>query len=99
MKVFYDSCKCLDKLIVLDKVRPFTHSFDTSNIFDDIEVGTLCLVNKTVEDNGQWEDNVGWISNIEVKDELYPINYCPICGRKIEYKELSEEAVYRLTKK
>ena len=98
MKAYFDNCKCLERLILIGKVRPFTHNYDLSNYAEEVEVGTLCWVNQKIEDNGDYE-NYTWVSNIEINDELYPINYCPICGKEIKYKVLSDEFVHRLTKK
>ena len=97
MKMFYNNCECLEKLMYYGKVKPFTHNYDLSIMSDEPEVGTLCLVNNVVENIGHMENNK-WVVKKEVKEELFPINYCPICGKEIMYKTLSDDMIHRLTK-
>ena len=88
MLVNYDNCKCMEMLLLINKVKPYTRNYDLSNYAREVEEGTLCFVSKKIEDNGYYDD-INWIQNIEIKYELYPINNCPICGRQIKYKELT----------
>ena len=84
MKDTINNCKCLNELILIGKILPYTKEYDLSLYANqDIEEGTLCFVNDIVEDIE------------EVKKELYPIEYCPICGKQIEYKK---EMRLRMTK-
>ena len=88
MKEAIDLCRCLQKMLILRKVTPYDNSKE-SLFSDSVEEGTLCISNTTVSDNGYYE-GINWIYNIEVEEELYPIYYCPICGKRIEYKKVQQ---------
>ena len=95
MKDIKNTCECLKKLMTLYKVLPYVSGIDTINYnYDEVEDGTLCLVSKDVVDNGEWDENFTWISDFEYNYELIPIEYCPICGKKIKYNKVKS-----LTKK
>lgn len=84
MKVANELCHCLERLKEMNKVMqhvpPYTRLAD--GFYAD--EGELCLVNDLVEDNGYY-DGFEWISNIQTYKELYPISYCPFCGKEIKY--------------
>ena len=84
MKVANNLCKCLEKLKDINKVM--AHVPPYTKIADGFmaEEGELCIVNDVIEDNGYYDD-YNWVSYIESYKELYPINFCPICGKEIEY--------------
>ena len=88
-----DLCECMEELIergkVMQHVPPYTQ-LSEGVIADD---GELCMVNDVVEDLGYY-DEYTWVSNINAYKELYPIKYCPICGKEIKYKKYNS-----LTKK
>ncbi len=81
-----DLCKCMEDLIAKGKISqhvpPYTHLAD-GTIAED---GELCMVNHVAEDYGYY-DEYQWVSNIVSYIELYPIKYCPICGKQIVYKK------------
>lgn len=85
-------CDCLQKLSLINKIKKY-ESVNLSNyISREVEEGELCLVFDRLVDIGNYDDNFNWNSFFVNEEELYPIEYCPICGKKIEYrKELKLE--------
>ncbi len=89
MKDAINNCKCINELMLIGNILPYKKGYNLSLYANqDVEEGTLCLANDVVEDT---YFNI----NKEVIKELYPIEYCPICGKKIEYRK---EKVLRITK-
>lgn len=84
-----EKCKCIEKLMNLGKIQYYCPPYNTINYnYEEVDEGTLCLVNNQVYDNGTYDDNFNWISYIDIVGDLIPIEYCPICGKKIEYKKI-----------
>ena len=86
-----NNCDCLTKLKLIGKVVPYEPIIfdDTLSYYaDEVEEGTLCIANNRCEDNGYYDQDGNYISNIEITKDLYPINYCPVCGKKIEYRKV-----------
>ncbi|NLC47776.1 MAG: hypothetical protein GX758_00245 [Tenericutes bacterium] len=76
-------CSCMLKLLYLRKIKKYNSFVDRiSNYSDIVEEGQLCLVSETIIDEGDIDFNGEWNSNFVVVEELYPIKYCPICGKK-----------------
>ena len=81
-----DECECLKALRTYYLVDSYNPEYDKIKITcygpqKPVEEGTLCLVEHIQHDFARWE-------------EYIPIEYCPICGKKIEYKKVEQ-----LTKK
>ena len=94
MLVKDELCECMEELLYLGKVKQYCPPYNVmAEGFEDTEEGQLCLCTQIAEDIGYYRE-LEWISVINLYDELYPISYCPICGKKIEYKKIPE-----LTKK
>lgn len=87
MKEATNTCECIAKLMLIERILPYNRKQESYYFSKNIEEGTLCIVSNNVRDNGYYDAN-NWISNIEIETDYYPINYCPICGQKIEYKEV-----------
>ena len=100
MKEIESTCQCLDKLMAIGMVERYFKPTDSyfpsikerdveifgEYVSEDIEEGQMCLVYRDIEDDGYYLDYT-WISNIKIFKELHPIEFCPICGKKIEYKK------------
>ena len=87
-------CECMKNLMAIGHIKPYCPPYNyMAEGFEDVEEGQLCMANQIAEDLGHYND-YEWVSMIEMYDELYPINFCPICGKKIEYIKYPE-----LTKK
>jgi len=84
----YKNCDCIDKLIKLGIVKPYNSKSDYLPLEYNAKEGQLCLINSVVEDYGYYDDYT-WINDIKVYQELIPIDYCPVCGKKLEYKMIS----------
>lgn len=84
-----EKCNCISKLMNLGIVQYYCPPYNViDNNYEEVDEGTLCLVQNEMNDNGTWNDNYEWISSIELINNLIPIEYCPICGKKIEYKKI-----------
>ena len=80
-----NNCECLERLLLIGQLKPYNEYSEASNYYnDDVEKGTLCLIQTKVT---YWATDVS-MNDMNVEDYLYPINYCPICGKKIEYKKI-----------
>lgn len=56
--------------------------------YDKVEEGTICLSTNVYEDNGYYE-GFDWVANVMCYKELYPIEFCPICGKEIKYARVN----------
>ena len=82
-------CPCIISLMKDGKVSEYCPPYnEVAPQFNDVEEGQLCLAYDIVVDDGGYEDFM-WLSDIRVYRELYPIEYCPVCGQKIEYKHIN----------
>lgn len=89
MKEANDLCSCLEKMRLNGRLVPYSKKLNfTVYNSSGLEEGTLCLINNIIRDNGYYE-KYEWKSNFEMEIEAYPINYCPICGKEIEYKQMN----------
>ena len=90
MKESIENCKCIEKLMIIGKVEPYSGYTELSNYApEDVELGTLCFAQDVVRDDGEW-DGYQWVANITINRELFPINYCPIYGKEIKYQKIKE---------
>lgn len=85
---FTNLCSCMSKLLVIDFVREYREGFILSNFADGVHEGQLCLVNDEIVDEGDFDQDGLYQINFQVKKTLYPIEYCPCCGKRIEYKPI-----------
>lgn len=79
-------CDCIKGLKHIGLISKYFPPYNTLADNYTAEEGQLCIVNEVMEDYGYY-DEYSWVSNIVCYKELYPINYCPVCGKKIEYKK------------
>ena len=89
-------CSCMLKLSFVDFVREYRNGFILSNYADDVKEGQMCLVNDEIIDEGEYDQDGIYQTNFKVKKTLYPIEYCPCCGKKIEYKVLDKPHMLEL---
>lgn len=83
-----NNCKCITKLMLIGKVKEYDNEIISNYASQDIEKGKLCLISELVEDMSDYDyEKNEWINNFFKYYELYPIDYCPICGKKIEYNK------------
>lgn len=98
MKVYVDNCNCLDRLINIGMIKQYSHSYNHSGFATEPEVGELCLVSNIIETCWEFDQYVNdWVNSFEIKEELFPINNCPLCGKKIMYRDFDEIFSYKLT--
>ena len=86
---YYDTCECITKLMGLGLVMPYCEPYNTLASGYTANEGDLCIVRENVEDRGYYDD-YNWINDIITYKELYPIKYCPICGKEIQYKRSNQ---------
>ena len=49
-----EKCKCIEKLMNLGKIQYYCPPYNTINYnYEEVDEGTLCLVNNQVYDNGK----------------------------------------------
>lgn len=80
-------CECLVRLELIGKVKKYDSFTDTlSNYSSDAVDGEMCLVNDVIIDNGDYDENLNFINDIHISQELFKIECCPICGKRIIYE-------------
>ena len=89
---FVNLCTCMTKLIIIDFVREYKEGFILSNFASDVTEGQLCLVNDEILDEGDYDLDGNYQVNFQVKKVLYPIEFCPCCGKRIEYKPVMNDS-------
>ena len=73
----YNLCECLKELKDLGLVAQYSEKEHLPITYDiSPKEGELCLVSNQF--NSSWH---------EYDDFVYPISYCPICGKKLELKK------------
>lgn len=80
-------CDCLIRLELIGKIKRYNSLTDTlSNYSDETIDGEICLVSDVIVDNGDYDEEFNFISDIHINQELFKIEYCPICGKRIIYE-------------
>lgn len=86
MNKVINECECLHRMKLLGQISEYNKShaekFDyyNYNAFD----GQICLVQEKVTSELSYDES-GVHQEYRISNELIPINYCPYCGKKIEY--------------
>ena len=88
-----NSCECIQKLIVLGFVEGYTFEDKKDCYYDEIEEGQLCMKRDIIVDNGNYNEEGIYDTLFEVTSTYYPISCCPLCGKKIEYKQEHEKTL------
>lgn len=88
-------CSCMSKLLLVDFIREYREGFMLSNFASDVHEGQLCLVNDEIVDEGGYDQDGVYQTDFKVKKTLYPIEYCPCCGKRIEYKPIMDKPYMR----
>lgn len=89
---YVNLCKCMTKFLIIDFVCEYKEGFILSNFASDVTEGQLCLVNDEIVDEGDYDLDGNYQVNFQVKKTLYPIEYCPCCGKRIEYKPIIDKS-------
>lgn len=81
-----NKCDCLSLLLNSGYLSEFDVMEDSSNYYlGEIFNGQISMKMDIVVDNGWYDDYGNYISKFDIISSYYPIEYCPICGKKIEY--------------
>lgn len=90
MKRYLRECDHIESLMHSGMMSEYCPPYNQlANGYDEVEEGQICLSTNVYEDNGYYEE-FDWIANIMCYKELYPIEYCPICGREIRYERINK---------
>ena len=89
---FVNLCNCMAKLIIIDFVHEYKDGFILSNFASEVTEGQLCLVSDEIVDEGEFDQDGNYQTNFQVKKVLYPIEFCPCCGKRIEYKPVMNDS-------
>ena len=92
---YVNLCNCMTKFLIIDFVREYREGFILSNFASDVTEGQLCLVSDEIVDEGDYDYDGTYQTNFQVKKTLYPIEYCPCCGKRIEYKPIMDKPYMR----
>ena len=89
-----NSCHCLNKLKILGYLQEFDELENSSNLyFGEIIDGQICMKMDIIVDNGNYNEEGIYNTNFEITSSYYPINHCPICGKKIEYIKTKDKTL------
>ena len=89
---FVNLCNSMIKLIIVDFVHEYKDGFILSNFASEVIEGQLCLVSDEIVDEGEFDQDGNYQTNFQVKKVLYPIEFCPCCGKRIEYKPVMNDS-------
>ena len=89
-----NSCECIEKILILGFIREYDENESISNFYDkEIINGQLCMKMDIIVDNGEYDENGIYNTDFQITSSFYPIEYCPICGKKIEYIKTKENSL------
>lgn len=81
-----NSCDCLNKLLIIGYLREYDSEEESSNYYlGEILDGHVVMKMDIVVDNGYYDELSNYNTNFDIVSSYYPIEFCPICGKKIEY--------------
>lgn len=85
-------CDCILKMSITGQVDEYKDSYDNelSVYSDSVFYGQICIVNEIVRTEINYDDEDGIKEDFRIMRVLFPIEYCPICGKKLEYKIIKE---------
>lgn len=99
VKVKYDSlCDCMYRLINVGLLCEYSNDKILSNYTGECSVGQICIKTDRIIDYGEYDEFGNYNTNYQADSVFFPIDYCPICGKRIEY-ELLTEKMYKLERK
>ena len=89
-----NQCDCLNKLIILGFLREYDSEEKSSNYYlGEIIDGRIVMKIDIVVDNGYYDENGNYNTYFDIISSYYPIDFCPICGKKIEYVKSSNNSL------
>ena len=89
-----NTCDCLNKLLIIGYLREFESDEEYSNYYlGNILDGHIVMKMDIVVDNGWYDDYGNYNTNFEITSSYYPIEFCPICGKKIEYLKTCDKSL------
>ena len=89
-----DICDCLNKLLIVGYLRQFDNDEESFNYYlGEIIDGQIVMKMDIVVDNGSYDEYGNYNSKFEITSSYYPIRYCPLCGKRIEYNKTLENSL------
>ena len=88
-----NTCECLQKLMVLGFLKEYSEEDKKDCYYDEIEEGQICMKRDIIVDNGNYNEEGIYDTLFEITSTYYPISHCPLCGKKIEYKQEHEKTL------
>ena len=89
-----DTCDCINKLLIVGYLREYNSEETISNYYiGEIIDGQICMKMDIIVDNGNYNEDGIYNTDFEITSSYYPIQHCPICGKKIEYIKLNNKSL------
>lgn len=89
-----NQCDCLCKLLCSGYLREYDIEENSSNYYlGEIIEGQIVMKMDIVVDNGWYDDFGNYHSSLDIVSSYYPIEYCPLCGKRIEYNKTLENSL------
>ena len=89
-----DICDCLNKLLIVGYLRQFDCDEKSFNYYlGEIVDGQIVMKMDIVVDNSWYDEFENYHANFDIVSSYYPIVYCPVCGKRIEYNKTLENSL------
>lgn len=89
-----NQCDCLSMLLGSGYLREYDKEENSSNYYlGEIIDGQIVMKMDIVVDNGSYDEFGNYYANFDIVSSYYPIEYCPICGKRIEYNKTLENSL------
>lgn len=89
-----NSCDCLNRMIIIGYLKEYEKGDNTSNYYlEEIKEGQICMKRDITVDNGEYNEDGEYIPMYDITSSYYPVDFCPICGKKIEYIKIKQESL------
>lgn len=85
-------CQCILKMSINGQVEEYKNNYsnELSVYSDSVFYGQICMTSDIVRSEITYDDEDGMKEDFIINRVLFPIEYCPVCGKKIEYKVIKE---------
>lgn len=83
-----NQCDCLNMLLSSGYLREYDKEENSSNYYlGEIIDGQIVMKMDIVVDNGWYDEFGNYHANFDIVSSYYPIDFCPLCGKRIEYSK------------
>lgn len=87
-------CDCANKLLILGFLN--NYELADKNLkypLEDVSDGQICIKKDIIVDNGWYDENGIYNTYYDIYSAYYPIEFCPICGKKFEYRKSNDNSL------